>query len=275
MATNVQPINFAKALGFNSEGAAVVFAILYAPLLGWYVRQSFVRPTSVHFALVFFCTIRLAAFAIRAALISLDSAGRNINVLIADEILFGVGYFSLLYSAYTLVLDLEIIAGRPESNNPIIRLTKNRQLFRLPLTVAVALGIAAAASNNGAESTSNQALHKASTIIFLLLTILQAFQTTILTRMEIEGHGKERRDNESFGERHAMSILLLVSVLLLVREVFVTATVNNTFKQNNEHFWYPLMALPEILVALLFATRGLVPRRGELQPRYPQENNQV
>ncbi|KAF8955120.1 hypothetical protein BDZ97DRAFT_1675192 [Flammula alnicola] len=272
MATNVQPINFAKALGFNSEGAAVVFAILYAPLLGWYVRQSFVRPTSVHFALVFFCTIRLAAFAIRAALISLDSAGQNINILIADEILFGVGYFSLLYSAYTICN--EIIAGRPESNNPIIRLTKNRQLFRLALTVAVALGIVAASSNNGAESTTNQALHKASTIIFLLLTILQAFQTTVLTRMEIEGHGKERRDNESFGTRHAMSILLLVSVLLLVREVFVTATVDNTFKQNNEHFWYPFMALPEILVALLFATPGLVPRRDELQPRYPQ-NNQV
>ncbi|KAF8963815.1 hypothetical protein BDZ97DRAFT_976663 [Flammula alnicola] len=201
MATNVQPINFAKALGFNSEAAAVVFAILYAPLLGWYVRQSFVRPTFVHFVLVFFCIIRLAAFAIRAALISLDSAGQNINILIADEILFGVGYFSLLYSAYTLVLDLEIIAGRPESDNPIIRLTKNRRLFRFALTVAVALGIVAASSNNGANSTTNQALHKASTIIFLLLTILQAFQTAILTKIEIEGHGKERRDNEPFGSR--------------------------------------------------------------------------
>lgn len=48
-------INLAKAFGFESVGAAIVFAILYIPLLGWYIRQSFARPTYVHFVLVVFC----------------------------------------------------------------------------------------------------------------------------------------------------------------------------------------------------------------------------
>ena len=51
-------------------------------------------------------TVRITAFGIRAALAGLDSAGENLSLLIAEEVLSGVGFFGLLYSAYTLVLDL-------------------------------------------------------------------------------------------------------------------------------------------------------------------------
>lgn len=61
-----------------------------------------------------------------------------------------------------------------------------------------------------------------------------------------------------------MLILLVISLLLLVREIFTTATVNNALKQNNEHFWYPLYALPEILAVTLYTAPGLVPPRSEL-----------
>ncbi len=79
-----------------------------------------------------------------------------------------------------------------------------------------------------------------------------------------------KRTDERFGSRHAMSILLLASVLLLVREIFSIATVNNPTKQNAEHFWYPFIALPEILVTLCFTAPGLVPRRKEIQQYYAQ-----
>ena len=68
-----------------------------------------------------------------------------------------------------------------------------------------------------------------------------------------------------------MSILLVGAALLLVREAFSTATMTNIAKQNNEHFWYPLVAVPEILVVALMSTPGLVPRRDEVKPRYPQD----
>ncbi len=42
---------------------------------------------------------------IRAIVIGSDSAGKNLGLLIADEVLFGIGFFGLLYAAYTLVLD--------------------------------------------------------------------------------------------------------------------------------------------------------------------------
>lgn len=59
-------------------------------------------------------------------------------------------------------------------------------------------------------------------------------------------------------------ILLIISVLLLVRELFTTATVTNSAKQNEEHFWYPLLAVPEVLAVILLTIPGLVPRQDEV-----------
>ena len=70
---------------------------------------------------------------------------------------------------------------------------------------------------------------------------------------------------------------MMIALLLLIREIFTMATVSNAAKQDNERFWYPLVAVPEILAILLYTTPGLVPSRDELQyskaatlpPAYP------
>lgn len=67
--------------------------------------------------------------------------------------------------------------------------------------------------------------------------------------------------------RYGNYILVIISLLLLVREAFVTATVDNSAKQDNEHFWYPFLAVTEILVVTLYTTPGLVPRKDEV-PSY-------
>ena len=33
------------------------------------------------------------------------TAGTNLNLYVAESVIYGVGFFGLLYSAYTLVLD--------------------------------------------------------------------------------------------------------------------------------------------------------------------------
>ena len=67
--------------------------------------------------------------------------------------------------------------------------------------------------------------------------------------------------------RYGNFILLVISLLLVVREAFATATVNNAAKQDNEHWWYPFLAVTEFLVVVLFSTPGLVPRQDEV-PEY-------
>ena len=51
------------------------------------------------------CPVRAVSFAMRAVLAKSESAGENFNLVLAQQIIYGVGFFGILYSAYTLVLD--------------------------------------------------------------------------------------------------------------------------------------------------------------------------
>lgn len=65
-----------------------------------------------------------------------------------------------------------------------------------------------------------------------------------------------------------------ISILLFVREVYDAATAGDRSRANNEHLWYPLLALPEVLVVLLFAIPGLVPARIQCSEFIVQEEQE-
>jgi hypothetical protein len=196
-------------------------------------------------------------------------------LIIADEALFAIGYFSLIYSAYNLVLDRILLSDPTPPNNPILRLTQNRRLFRVAILVGLILGIASSSStnSNGSSSSTTDSLHIASTIIFLVVTILQAIQTFFLASKHVSGQNQYFTKGKDFiGVRYGNYILVVISLLLLVREAFATATVKNSAKQSTEHFWYPFLAVPEILAVILFAAPGLVPRQDEVPEYYSVTN---
>jgi hypothetical protein len=218
-------INFAQYAGFSSLAAAIVFAVAYSPLLLVFAKRAFTLPTYVHNVLVFFCAskyvesfqnvqfiialVRVTAFVIRAVMIGVESAGENLNLLIADQILFGIGYAGLLYSSYTLVLDLYVTSDifsistltyfrcrveeaeseSPRRDNSVLRLTRNRNLFRIVMIVAVILSISGSStiSNNGTAGPTSISLREASTYIFLGLTALLFLQTLRLARFNLSG----------------------------------------------------------------------------------------
>lgn len=123
MTDGSESINYAELYGVKSVPGAVVFAIIYVPLLVWFIFHAFGRPTYALIVLSLFCAsenyincvaclkaevhilVRITAFAIRAILAGVQSAGDNLNLLIAGQVLSSVGFFSLLFSAYILVLD--------------------------------------------------------------------------------------------------------------------------------------------------------------------------
>lgn len=49
------------------------------------------------------CLVRLTSFILRA--IIAGPSGNNVDLLIGTEVLFAIGFFSLIYSTYNLVLD--------------------------------------------------------------------------------------------------------------------------------------------------------------------------
>ncbi|KAJ3773176.1 hypothetical protein FB446DRAFT_845028 [Lentinula raphanica] len=262
--------NYAQAYGWDSVAAAAVFAALYAPLDVYFVWKMVQERRRVVFTMMLFCTIRIAAYILRAIAAGIPGAGENENVFIAAEVLFSVGFFGLLYATYSLVMDrLDLLPSLPTLPIPLLSrllaLTRNRRLFRLALTVPMALGIAGInESTENPNSSTGNSLRKASAIVFLVMTALQVGQTLVLVKAEYEGKDPLTNPLSSlskFGSTHAPLILTTISLLLLIREIFTVATIDQFSKATNEHYWYPLVALPEILCVVLYTVPGMIPPR--------------
>nr|GAT52139.1 predicted protein [Mycena chlorophos] len=279
-------IDYDKVFEFHSVPAAAIFTVVYIPLAAWFVRQSIRNTTYVYITLTVFCLMRVAAFAIRAILIARTSLHSDENLFITDQVLFGVGFFALLYSAYTLVLDREIMAGTPAPTltdtkfaapdaiplpRILVRLISDRRLFRIVLIVGVVLaisGITDSTSSDPSKQSSGTNMRRISTILFLVLTGTQALQTGMAFGRQGSASARQWQSTAtSFGDQHGMMILALISVLLLVREIFLVVTISDTEAENNEKYWYPLVAVPEVLAVCCYAISGLVPPRKELQRR--------
>lgn len=81
-----------------------------------------------------------------------------------------------------------LLSDLPPLNHPILKLTQDRRAFRLAILLAVVLGVVALTkSSNGQSTSKTRALHIASTILFLFLTIIQAVQTVYLATSGITG----------------------------------------------------------------------------------------
>ncbi|KAG6376291.1 hypothetical protein JVT61DRAFT_2269 [Boletus reticuloceps] len=250
-------VDYASLFGIKSLAAPIVFAILYFPFFLFYLSKAIARPIYVYIIITLFCAIRIAAFVIRALLASVKSDQDNLHVLIAYEILYNTGFFGLLYSAYSLVT-----ARYNPPNGPISRLLRLHFLFRIALAAAVALGITGAIQSGLGTTTSTintgNTLRKVAIYIFLVCTILVFLQTLFLARVELSDGGY-RGSAGQIGSKYDIFFLLVISLLLLVREAFFTATANKLDKQYNEAFWYPLSVVTEFIAVVLFATPGLVP----------------
>ena len=60
----------------------------------------------------------MVAFVLRAVLAGSSTAGTNLHLFIAQQVIYSIGFFGLLYSAYTLVLD-RCAASHPWVNDSI------------------------------------------------------------------------------------------------------------------------------------------------------------
>ncbi|KAI6150623.1 hypothetical protein BKA82DRAFT_993072 [Pisolithus tinctorius] len=256
--------NYAKGAGIESFPAAVVFAVLYALLLVFFLFKSFTRPTFVFFVLAFFCLLRFIGFIIRALLAQVPADGENINLFIAYEVIYNTGFFGIIYSTYTLILD-RVAFAKNLPRGPIYYLLKRRFLFRLALTAAVSIGItgsiqALLGTQPSTISTGNT-LRKVAIYIFLVCAILVFLQAFILARVEFS-EGGYSSVTRGPGGKYGVYLLIVVALLLVAREAFFAATINKQTIQ--ESLWYPLAALTELLAVSLFTIPGLVPARSEI-----------
>ena len=119
-------IDYARdVFGIHSIAPAVIFAVLYAFLLPYYIWRATRNRTYVLIVLSLFCasesfaappcvpetltvphlSVRVTSFVMRATLAGSEGAAENLGLCIGESIVYSVGFFGLLYSAYILVLD--------------------------------------------------------------------------------------------------------------------------------------------------------------------------
>lgn len=50
-------------------------------------------------------SVRSTAFILRALLAGSSTAGNDVHTVVAEVVIYGIGFFGLLYSAYSLAMD--------------------------------------------------------------------------------------------------------------------------------------------------------------------------
>jgi len=71
---------------------------------------------------------------------------------------------------------------------------------------------------------------------------------------------------------HGLSILLMVGLILVLREVFFIITSNKT-TQYEERLFYPFAACTELAAVLMFLGPGIIPLKRELAEAFRRGSN--
>jgi hypothetical protein len=140
----------------------------------------------------------------RATIAHSSDAAQDASLNITYAVLYNVGFFSLLYSSYILVLDRSVLSHTQPMLRPdlilsaqtvdappvlpprLVSVMQNRNLMRIVLVAAVALGIIGAIklfnAKNQSDINSANSNRDASVYIFLAITVLLAVQLLLVVR---------------------------------------------------------------------------------------------
>ncbi|KAJ6543974.1 hypothetical protein B0H19DRAFT_1238549 [Mycena capillaripes] len=294
--------NYAAILGIKNKWAPIVFAVIYFLVMLWYLLQAARRHQLVYVALAFFSALRVVSFSLRAVMANNHhNDAFNRQMAIAYEVLYNVGFFSLLLSAYRLLNDRRRMSkisqasqkGRSFLHRSAGACHKGRlvELLLLLSIILGAVGIAYSLGTDTGRTRLGYRLNDAATYIFLAVTLILALLTILGIHLERSLLRGPTAPPKPIGSTQHLLILFLIAVLLLLRVLFFAATVHQrangqptpasaaassikSTAQGNEHLWYPLAALAELLVVLFFLAPGLVPLRSMLtrhRDTYPNE----
>ncbi|KAJ7667461.1 hypothetical protein DFH06DRAFT_983298 [Mycena polygramma] len=265
--------NYAQIIGIKSKWAPIVFAVIYGVVMFWYIAQAFRRRASVFLWLALFSALRVVSFSLRATMASNHhNAAFNRKMAIAYEILYNMGFFSLLISAHRLLNDRRKMSKAQRGgglHRRVGRFHKGRiiELLLLLCVILGAVGIAYSFGTDSGRVRLGNELNDAATYIFLAVTVIILLLTFFGIHLERSSATRQAVPS-SIGNTKELLILFLITILLFLRILFTASTIGNSVKQTaqgNERLWYPLIALAELLVVLLFLAPGLVPLRALLK----------
>jgi len=278
--------NYAQEFGISNKWAPILFAVLYFFTFCWYTFQFVRRRSSIYGALALFSILRLIAFSLRAALANNTHDQTNRGIAIAYEIFYNLGFFSILLSTYNLLHNRRRVVNTERTLHRFANIFHRGGFFHFLLFLAVLLGlIGIILSLRGPNFQAGRSLSHTSIYIFLAATVLIAILAMIVIHLE-RGFRTGTGVNNTTGATGTAggvdstgtgmisrplqwTIIALLATLLLLRTLFFAVSAHRRKNglegaQSNEHLWFPLAALTELLVLLGFLIPGLVPHHSIL-----------
>jgi len=253
------PANFATLFGIHSHWAPWVFAALYFLMFWYFLSLSMRMRTGVYSWLAFFALMRVTAFTLRGVLADFARFRGNKGIGISYAVLYNVGFFAILLAMYNLLRDREQFARLNSRFNRFSHFFHRGRIAHIVIFIAFALGLSGyVIALDGVRPMLGRSLQDAMMYMFLVIAIFTFFQWLNLVRLERSMVGRGAIVPTGVPTHHGA--LLVASLLLIAHAAFFVATVKRSkaAKQNNEHLWYPLAALTELLAAMVLMIPGLI-----------------
>ncbi|KAI8910065.1 hypothetical protein DFJ77DRAFT_471858 [Powellomyces hirtus] len=241
--------NYAAFSGISSQSAAIVFAVLYVPVLFvlWLTTRG--RLTYLNCLLTFFSAVRVAAFAMRAVLTVADN-GTSIGLFITYSVLYSTGFVILLTATFLMLSASIVKNGHLLSKSSVAKFPRIERILRMVLIATIALGIWSSSytGHNDADSRNRQiALTAATTWILEIMAAIALLLTLTVTRQLFRAGNRTAR----------MPLLTLVAALILVRASFFVKCIPEKdnpaadLPSRQENLWYPFAAATELMAVVL------------------------
>ncbi|KAI8820282.1 uncharacterized protein EV422DRAFT_85975 [Fimicolochytrium jonesii] len=248
------PTSIADAVGIHSVALPIVFLVVYVALFFVFLWKLRRNPVAVFIFMVAFCVFRVAAFAVRAAIAASDSLQNDLNWVLTANIIYTIGFFGLVYSAYSLLVRRAFVV-RDLLRGPFGRLLPRVLIIvRVSLVAAITLGITGAclfalADPGSEKKTLGDTLRHVSLWIFLVLVALLLVNCLFVLR-----HDHSR----------SMLVLTAIAALLFARELYQILAWNKP-EATDEIYFFTLSCLTELIAVILFLVPNVVPSKNEVE----------
>jgi len=253
-------INFAEIYGIT-QAPAIAFVVIYFVILIICLIHAVLLFRKTHkvrfifFFLSFYCVLREITFGTRAALLTDTS---NVNLFTSESVFQASGFFALINVSYTLLKFWFIQAKNYLPPSIVTKIDTVTKLAYILLLGAVALGVAGGvmtATSGDLTNATGTNLATASKWIFFALTAV----FLLITAYGIITMGEKTDDKTTILQKD-VAILFLIGCFLNIKTCYNVASIYNTLLPREEAYFYPLGAVPEVIIVIIFCIPNIVKR---------------
>jgi len=193
--------------------------------------------------------------------LQVQADGTELTIYIVAQCFLAAGFFAVVNVSYILFTKWYLQANEffsRDSNGEFTQLLSrgSRLLLLAGVALGVTGGVLANPTNGPSSVTLGTHLSTAAKVIFFVLT-------AALLLMCLYAYfymGRQEKPDKTESLQKDVALLALIAAILNIRTAFNLATIKKPDLMFNEHYFYPLSVLPELIVLIVYCIPHVVSR---------------